>query len=120
MMSYDNENIFSKILKGEIPCDKVYEDENILCFKDINPIAKIHVLIIPKDKYISFNDFVANASSEKISYFFKTVEKIAKKLNVVDSGYRIITNHGMDANQEVPHFHLHLLGKENLGGIKYQ
>ena len=120
MMSYDNENIFSKILKGEIPCDKVYEDESVLCFKDINPIAKIHVLIIPKDKYISFNDFVTNASSEKISYFFKTVEKIAKKLNVIDSGYRIITNHGMDANQEVPHFHLHLLGKENLGGIKYQ
>tara|TARA_B100000029_G_C17574356_1_gene957685 strand:+ start:704 stop:1066 length:363 start_codon:yes stop_codon:yes gene_type:complete len=120
MIDYDDDNIFSKILKGEIPCDKVYEDENILCFKDINPIAKIHVLIIPKEKYVSFNDFVINAGEKKISYFFKTVEKIAKKLNIIESGYRIITNHGMDANQEVPHFHLHLLGKENLGGIKYK
>ena len=116
-MNYDNNNIFSKILKGEIPCDKVYEDDEILCFKDINPAAKIHVLIIPKDKYISFNDFITKANDKKITSFFKSIEKIAKKLNLIDSGYRIISNHGMDANQEVSHFHFHLLGKENLGGI---
>ena len=117
-MSYDDSNIFNKILLGYIPCEKIYEDEEILCFKDIKPIAKIHVLIIPKEKYISFNDFVSNASENTITSFFKKIQKIADKLNISKSGYRIISNHSLDANQEVPHFHIHLVGGENLCGIK--
>ena len=117
-MKYDNSNIFNKILNKEIPCDKIYEDEEILCFKDISPIANIHVLIIPKEKYISFDDFVSNADSATISSFFRKIKKIANQLDIDKDGYRIITNHGPNANQEVPHFHIHLVGGENLGGIK--
>ena len=89
-----------------------------MCFKDTNPIANVHVLIIPKEKYISFDDFVSNADKNNIVSFFKKVKTIAKQLNINDDGYRIITNHGSNANQEVPHFHIHLVGGENLGGIK--
>ena len=117
-MQYDNSNIFYKILNKEIPCDKIYEDEEILCFKDISPIANIHVLIIPKEKYISFDDFVSNADSATISSFFRKIKKIANQLDIDKDGYRIITNHGPNANQEVPHFHVHVLGGENLRGLR--
>ena len=114
-MKYDESNIFNKILKGEIPCDKVYEDEEVLCFKDINPKAPVHVLVIPKSKHISFVDFINNSNKDIVASFFQKVGRIAKKLNLIESGYRIITNHGLDANQEVPHFHIHILGKKKLG-----
>ena len=117
-MIYDNQNIFAKILRNEIPCDKIYEDDEVLCFKDINPVAKIHVLLIPKGEFMSLEDFVSKAESKTISSFFKKINKIVKVLNLENSGYRIISNHGKDANQEVPHFHVHILGGENLGGIK--
>ena len=117
-MKYDDSNIFNKILNGIIPCDSIYEDEEILCFKDINPIATVHVLIIAKEKYISFDDFISNANEKLIVSFFKKIKFIAKKLNINNEGYRIISNHGSNANQEVPHFHVHLVGGQNLGGIK--
>jgi len=117
-MNYDDSNIFAKILKGEIPCEKIYEDEEVLCFKDIKPVASKHVLIIPKEKYISFDDFILNADQKSITSFFKKIKIIADKLDINNNGYRIITNHGPNANQEVPHFHIHLLGGENLRGIK--
>tara|TARA_Y100001970_G_C13723278_1_gene597741 strand:- start:247 stop:603 length:357 start_codon:yes stop_codon:yes gene_type:complete len=118
MKYYDETNIFNKIIKGEIPCEKIYEDDEVLCFKDINPIAKIHVLFIPKEKYVSFDDFVQKSEPNKITSYFKKLQLIAKKLNLQNSGYRIIANHGSDAGQEVPHFHFHLLGGEKIGGLK--
>ena len=109
-MEYDNSNIFNKILNKNIPCDKIYEDEEILCFKDINPIANIHVLIIPKEKYISFDDFVSNADEGKISSFFKKIKKIASQLNIDKDGYRLVFNCNEHGGQTVYHIHLHLLG----------
>jgi histidine triad (HIT) family protein len=116
-MIYDNNNIFAKIIKGEIPANKIYEDEHILAFKDINPLAPIHVLIIPKFSAISYSDFVKNAPDELLINFFRKIEHIIDLLKVRDSGYRLITNDGDDANQEVKHFHLHLLAGVNLGKI---
>tara|TARA_Y100001960_G_C14488591_1_gene735514 strand:+ start:426 stop:779 length:354 start_codon:yes stop_codon:yes gene_type:complete len=117
-MSYDENNIFAKILRKEIPCDKVYEDDEILSFKDINPQALIHVLVIPKKKYVSFDDFIKNGDPDFIVSFFKKIKIIIDKLGVSESGYRIISNHGIDANQEVPHFHFHILAGEKLGELK--
>ena len=114
-MSYSDDNIFAKILRKEIPCEKVYEDDHCLAFKDINPQAKIHVLVIPKGKYISFDDFSQNASGEEISSFFKAVGKIAKDLDLSTEGYRILSNIGKLGGQEVPHFHIHIFGKQDLG-----
>jgi len=117
-MTYDKSNIFAKILRKEISCEKIYEDEEVFSFKDINPLAPVHILVIPKGEYISFNDFIEKAEHKTITSFFKKVQLILNKYNLKETGYRIITNHGLDANQEVPHFHIHILGGENLGGIK--
>ena len=114
-MSYSDDNIFAKILRKEIPCEKVYEDDHCLAFKDINPQAKIHVLVVPKGKYISFDDFSQNASGEEIYSFFKAVGKIAKDLDLSTEGYRILSNIGKLGGQEVPHFHIHIFGKQDLG-----
>ena len=114
-MSYSDDNIFAKILRKEIPCEKVYEDDHCLAFKDINPQAKIHILVVPKGKYISFDDFSQNASGEEISSFFKAVGKIAKDLDLSTEGYRILSNIGKLGGQEVPHFHIHIFGGQNLG-----
>ena len=114
-MSYDSQNIFAKILRGEIPCDKVYEDEHVLAFNDINPQTPTHVLVIPKGAYVSFADFSAEASPEEIAAFVRAAGKIARDLGVEADGYRILANTGRDAHQEVPHFHLHLFAGENLG-----
>ncbi|MBV31590.1 MAG: histidine triad nucleotide-binding protein [Rickettsiales bacterium] len=114
-MSYSDDNIFAKILRKEIPCEKVYEDDHCLAFKDINPQAKIHILVVPKGKYISFDDFSQNASGEEISSFFKAVGKIAKDLDLSTEGYRILSNIGKLGGQEVPHFHIHIFGKQDLG-----
>ena len=114
-MSYDSQNIFAKILRGEIPCDKVYEDEHVLAFNDINPQTPTHVLVIPKGAYVSFADFSAEASPEEIAAFVRAAGKIARDLGVEADGYRILANTGRDAHQEVPHFHLHIFAGENLG-----
>ena len=114
-MSYDNNNIFAKILRDEIPCKKIYENKHALAFHDINPQAKTHILVIPKGKYISFADFSKNASRVEIEYFFKAVGKIAEDEGLIEKGYRILANHGVNAGQEVPHFHIHIFGGESLG-----
>lgn len=105
---YDNDNVFLKILEGKIPCNKVYEDESILAFYDINPKAPVHVLVIPKNKYVSFNDFVEKATDEEVLHFFKTAQKIAMDLNL--KSYRIVANCGEEAGQVVFHYHLHIMG----------
>ena len=114
-MAYDDGNIFARILKGEIPCDKVYEDAHALAFKDINPQAPVHVLVIPKGAYVSFADFSVGASDEAIAGFFRAVGKVATDLGVDAPGYRLIANHGPDSHQEVPHFHVHILAGRPLG-----
>jgi histidine triad (HIT) family protein len=106
---YDQENIFAKILKGEIPCDKVYEDDYVLSFKDINPQAKMHILIIPKDQYIDIADFLQNADSQYQSCFWQSVNDIIDHLNLRAKGFQLKTHKGNDGGQEVFHFHLHLL-----------
>ncbi len=113
---YDKNNVFAKIIRGEIPCSKVYEDEFVLAFNDIKPSAPTHVLVIPKGEYLSFSDFIQKADSDIIYNFFKTVSQIAdNKLGLKEKGYRIITNNGSDASQTVHHFHVHILGGKSLG-----
>ena len=105
---YDKNNIFYKIIKGDIPCNKVYEDRNILSFHDINPKAPVHVLVIPKEEYVDFDDFVENSDMGDVENFFKTVKKIADKLQL--KSYRIVSNCGEEAGQIVFHFHIHIMG----------
>ena len=112
---YDNSNIFARILRGEIPCKKVYEDEWSLAFHDINPQAPVHVLVIPKGRYCSFADFTANAPDEEIAGFMRAVGKVAKDLGLEPSGYRLLFNMGEHSGQEVPHLHVHLFGGRPLG-----
>ena len=117
-MSYDENNIFAKILRGEIPCKKIYEDNFVLSFHDINPQKKIHALVIPKGKYIDFDDFSQNASEEEIVGLIKGINIVAKKLKIsVDTGkgYRALSNISEDGGQEVPHLHIHLFGGEKIG-----
>ena len=117
-MSYDDNNIFSKILKGDIPCDKIYEDDFVLSFHDINPQKKIHVLVIPKGKYTDLDDFSLNASPEEIVGLLKGINIVAKMLGIsteVGKGYRVLANVSDDGGQEVPHLHFHLLGGEKVG-----
>ena len=111
---YDENNIFAKIIRGEIPCDKVYEDENCLFFYDINPLVKIHVLGVPKTPCTDFVDFVYKNETSIVSDFFKKINLVIKKLGIKDSGYRLISNSGEHGEQEVPHFHIHILGGEPL------
>ena len=117
-MSYDDNNIFAKILRGEIPCKKIYEDDFILSFHDINPQKKIHVLVIPKGKYIDLDDFSDNASSDEIVGLIKGINTVAKKLGISSKngkGYRALANISEDGGQEVPHLHFHLFGGEKVG-----
>ena len=117
-MSYDENNIFAKILKGDIPCKKIYEDDFVLSFHDINPQKKIHALVIPKGKYTNLDDFCLNASSEEMVGLLKGVNIVAKKLGIsIDNGkgYRALANIGNDGGQEVPHLHFHLFGGEKIG-----
>lgn len=114
-MTYDPNNIFAKILRGEIPNNTVYEDEYVLAFHDLYPQAKVHVLVIPKGEYVSIDDFGANASAEEIKAFYSVVAKIVDEYGLKDSGFRSIANTGINGGQEVPHFHLHILGGEKLG-----
>tara|TARA_Y100000590_G_scaffold37334_2_gene40269 strand:+ start:63 stop:413 length:351 start_codon:yes stop_codon:yes gene_type:complete len=114
---YDDNNIFAKIIRKEIPCDSIFEDENVLFFKDINPQAKIHILGIPKANVRNLREFIAIEDKEIFYYFFNKVNEVIKNLELHKTGYRLITNDGTDANQEVPHFHVHILGGQNLRGI---
>jgi len=114
-MAYDDNNIFAKILREEIPCDKVYEDEFALAFYDISPQAPVHILVIPKGQYVSIDDFGANASSDEITGFYRAVARIAEDHNLKNEGFRTIANTGLHGGQEVPHFHIHLLAGKKLG-----
>ncbi len=114
-MAYDPNNVFARILRGELPAKTVYEDEHALAFHDINPQAPIHVLVIPKGAYVSLADFAAKASDAEIAGFWRAVGHVARALGLEESGYRILANHGANAHQEVPHFHVHIFGGRPLG-----
>ena len=117
-MNYDNNNIFAKILRGEIPCKKIYEDEYVLSFYDINPQKKIHALVIPKGKFIDLDEFANNATEKEITGLIKGINKVAKKLKIssdMGKGYRALANINENGGQEVPHLHFHLFGGEKVG-----
>src|SRR5258707_13465885 len=114
-MAYDRNNVFALILRGELPCNKVYEDEHVLAFHDIRPQAPVHIVLIPKGEYVSVDDFSEKASDAEIAAFIRAIARLARDAGVSESGYRILANHGGAAHQEVPHFHLHLFGGRDLG-----
>lgn len=114
-LPYDDENIFAKILRGEIPSKKVYEDEWAYAFHDIAPQAPLHILVIPKGRYVSWDDFSAKASADEIAGFVRAVGTIAREHDLVEPGYRLLGNVGADGGQEVPHLHVHLFGGKPLG-----
>ena len=118
-MSYDKNNIFAKILRGEIPCKKIYEDDYVLAFHDINPQKKVHALVIPKGDYINLDDFSSKASDKEISGLIKGIGIVAKKLGISEvskgEGYRSLVNVGENGGQEVPHLHFHIFGGEKVG-----
>ncbi len=114
---YDDNNIFAKILRGELPCTKVYEDEWAFAFEDIAPVAPIHILVVPKGKYVSWDDFSVNAPAEEIAGFVRAVGKIAREKDLVEVGYRLINNIGPNGGQLVPHLHVHLLGGRVMGSM---
>jgi diadenosine tetraphosphate (Ap4A) HIT family hydrolase len=116
-MAYDRNNVFARILRGEIPCKKVYEDEHVLAFHDISPQTPTHVLVIPKGEYVSLDDFSEKASSAEIAALIRALGHVARAQGVVESGYRILANSGPAAHQEVAHFHVHLFGGRDLGGM---
>ena len=113
--SYDDTNIFARILRGEIPSRKVYEDEHALAFHDINPLAPTHILVIPKGPYVSWDDFSAKAQDAEIAGFVRAVGKVARDAGLVASGYRLLANSGLNSGQEVPHLHVHIFGGRPLG-----
>lgn len=114
MKTYDESNVFAKMLKGDIPVNKIYEDDYTIAFKDIHPKAPVHLLVIPKGSYTDFSDFSTNAPAEEIAGFFKAVGAVAKEQGLVDGGYRLVMNTGRDGGQEVPHLHVHILAGKKL------
>lgn len=114
-MSYDKNNIFAKIIRGEIPCKKVYEDEYALAFHDIHPQAPVHILVIPKGEYTSLNEFAALATDAEIAALTRALAKVAEIAGVKNSGYRTMANTGLEGGQEVPHLHFHIFGGKRLG-----
>ena len=114
-LPYDPGNIFAKILRGEIPCNKVYEDKWALAFHDISPEAPVHILVIPNGAFVGWDDFSANASAEEIAGFVRAVGHVARKHDLVEPGYRLLVNLGAHGGQEVPHLHVHLFGGKPLG-----
>lgn len=114
-LPYDDQNIFAKILRGEIPNRTVYEDEWALAFHDINPQAPAHILVIPKGRYVSWDDFSANASEAEIAGFVRAIGKVAREAGYVEPGYRLLANTGLDSHQEVPHLHVHVFAGKPLG-----
>ena len=114
-MAYDPNNIFARILRSELPCNKVYEDDHALAFHDIAPQAPVHVLVIPKGDYVSQDDFSANAPDALVAGFYRAVGTVARDLGLVEAGYRFLANTGVDAPQEVLHFHVHIFAGRDLG-----
>lgn len=117
MDAYDSNNIFAKILRGEIPCSKVYEDDHVLAFNDIAPKAPVHILVIPKGAYRTMDDFGVRATPAEIKAFYAAVAKIVEAQGLKQSGYRALSNAGLNGGQEVPHFHLHIFGGKRLGAM---
>tara|TARA_E500000331_G_C17146978_1_gene665424 strand:+ start:347 stop:712 length:366 start_codon:yes stop_codon:yes gene_type:complete len=113
---YNDENVFAKILEGNLPCEKVFENEVVLAFNDINPQSQIHIIVIPKKKFCSFIDFYSDSDSEFYCNFFRSLGEITKQLSLED-GYRIVCNVGVNGGQEVPHLHFHILGGNKLGRL---
>jgi len=114
-LPYDEDNIFARILRGEIPCNKVYEDEFALAFNDINPQAPVHILVIPKGAYVSWDDFSERGSEAEIAGFVRAVGTVARDQGLVAPGYRLLANVGAHSGQEVPHLHVHIFGGRGLG-----
>ena len=114
---YDDNNIFARILRGEIPSKPVYEDDHALAFHDINPQAPIHILVIPKGRYVSWDDFAERGAAEEIAGFVRAVGHVAREQGLVAPGYRLLTNAGPDSGQEVPHLHVHIFGGRGLGSM---
>jgi diadenosine tetraphosphate (Ap4A) HIT family hydrolase len=112
---YDDSNVFARILRGELPCRKVYEDEHVLAFHDISPLAPAHILVIPKGRYVSWDDFSEKAADEEVTAFVRAVGRIAREAGLVDSGYRLLANTGVNSGQEVPHLHVHIFAGAPLG-----
>jgi len=115
MTAYDDNNVFAKILRGDIPCDRVLENDHVLAFRDIAPVTPTHVLVIPKGKYVSMDDFSAHASDAEIAAFIRAVGAVARDAGVADDGYRILANIGKNGRQEVPHLHVHVMGGADVG-----
>ena len=112
---YDDSTIFARILRGELPSKKVYEDDHVFAFHDINPLAPVHVLVIPKGPYVSWDDFSEKASDAEIAAFVRALGKIARDEGLVAQGYRVLANTGLRGGQEVPHLHMHIFGGAPLG-----
>ena len=112
---YDESNIFARILRGEIPCGKVYENEHALAFRDINPQAPTHILVVPRGAYVSWDDFSARGSAEEIAGFVRACGHVAREQGLVEQGYRLLANVGPNGGQEVPHLHVHIFGGRRLG-----
>ena len=113
--AYDANNVFAKILRGEIPCKKVHETAHSLAFHDISPLAPVHVLVIPKGAYVDYDDFAARAPAEEMADYVKAIGETAKIAGAAEGGYRLLSNCGVNANQEVPHLHVHIFGGRMLG-----
>lgn len=116
-MNYDKNNIFAKIIRGDIPADKIYEDEHVLAFNDISQAAPTHALVIPKGEYVDFSDFVLNSQPGESVHFFRKVSEIAKQIGANEEGFRLIANSGPNAHQTVNHFHIHILAGKKLGPL---
>jgi histidine triad (HIT) family protein len=116
-MVYDDNNLFARILRGEIPATKVYEDDHVVAINDIHPQAPTHILVMPKGKYVSIDDFAEKASDAEIAALIRATGRIARAAGVADSGYRLLFNHGPHSHQEVPHLHIHILGGRPLGPL---
>ena len=114
---YDDNNIFARVLRGEIPSTPIYDDEFAYAFPDINPAAPTHILVIPKGRYVSWDDFSARASDAEIAGFVRAVGKVARDSGLVEDGYRLLANTGMNSNQQVPHLHVHIFGGRPLGAM---
>ena len=115
---YDDNNIFAKIIRKEIPCNAIYEDDKVLFFDDINPLAKVHILGIPKKSVVNYREFISLKDQEFVLYFFNKILEVINKVGLDKTGYRIITNDGLNSNQEVPHFHIHILAGEKIGSLR--
>ncbi|NQU72464.1 MAG: histidine triad nucleotide-binding protein [Rhodospirillales bacterium] len=114
-MAYDQNNVFAKILRGDLPCDKIYEDDFALAFRDINPQAPVHVLVIPKGPYVSIDEFSNDATADEQAGLMRAIGATARELGLIDGGYRVLANKGRDAHQEVMHLHFHIFAGRPLG-----